>query len=134
MSAFCEYKPSLYSVNSFLRVYLDLSQSSTEEKGIKKREHGCKVTRIGRDNLECVGFSFKKKKVAAWVAEDTKPSLLWSSLILAVSSGGSLVPDSAGKPTLLCFSVQALTTSLCPVQFHEMWELNHFGDCMLCQT
>lgn len=34
VSALCEYKPSLYSVNSFLRVCLDLLQSSTEEKGI----------------------------------------------------------------------------------------------------
>jgi len=32
VSAFCGYKPSLYSVNSFLRVCLDLSQSSTEER------------------------------------------------------------------------------------------------------
>lgn len=59
MSAFCEYKP-LYSVNYFLHVFLDLSQSSTEEGGIEKQEYGCKVIRIGRDNnLECVcGFFF----------------------------------------------------------------------------
>lgn len=34
VAAFCEYKP-LYSVNSFLRVCLDLSQTSTEEGSIK---------------------------------------------------------------------------------------------------
>lgn len=54
----------------------------------------------------------KKKRKAALVAKDTRPSLLWSSLILAVSRGGALVPDIASKPTLLCFSVQALMMSL----------------------
>lgn len=61
-----------------------------------------------------------KTKTAAWVAEDTKPNLLRSSLILAVSNGGSLVPGSAGKPTLLCFSVWALTRSLFSVQSSSM--------------
>lgn len=59
VSAFCGYKPSLYSVNSFLHVCLGLSQSSTEERERHlKQEYGCKVTRIGRDNnLECRGVS-----------------------------------------------------------------------------
>lgn len=40
--------------------------------------------------------------------------------MLAVSSGVSLVPDNAGNPMLLRFSVQALTTSLFSVQSSSM--------------
>lgn len=54
MSAFCEYK-SLYCVNSFLHVCLDLLQSGREEKSIKPQEYDCKITGIGRDKNVC-GF------------------------------------------------------------------------------
>lgn len=76
----------------------------------------------------------KQKKKAALVAEDTKPRLLWSSLIVAGSSRGALVLDITIKATLLCFSVQALMIRLFfLLQLYEMWRLNHFVDCILCQ-
>lgn len=52
---------SVNAVSSVHHVCLDLSQSSAEEKGIKKQEYDCKVSIIGRDNnQECVcGFFWR---------------------------------------------------------------------------